>query len=294
MSIYNVDGAEIFSAYGLSGSPAVSAYDITGSMIFPTVIPEAKVMSFNVGCFYTQYFPAPASTGTVFYNRHKEIFGHYPGLLFAGLSEWHNTIGTVSTSVLMDEFFEAYAPAYDAYRVEGAALTSAYGATPSNVTFTPYSTQSSNLRYYQRAYLNFYGKTICCILTHLDLDDAIKYAQLSELLDVVENEEYFIISGDFNHKITQIGDDQYNASIKVILERGYNSAQNNEQIYMTWYDGTTAADSDRIWAVDNIITSPNIEITDVERDTTKLTDGLCEQYGIMIDHLPLVATLRIT
>lgn len=294
MSIYNIDGTEIFSAYAKNGSPASSAYDINGSMIFPVVIPEAKVMSFNVGCFYTEYFPAPASTGTVFYNRNRGIFESYPGLLFAGMSEWHNTIGTVSASVLMDEFFESYVPAYSAYQVEGAALTSAYGAAPSGVTLVAYTNQSTNSRYYQKAYVEYYGKTICCILTHLDLNESVRAAQFAELMNVVANEEYFIITGDFNFEITQVGDSEYNSSIKVALDLGYNSAQNSDSLLMTWYSGITEAANEEIFALDNIITSANIEITDVVRDTTKLTDGLCEQYGIIIDHLPLVSTLRIT
>ena len=118
-------------------------------------------------------------------------------------------------------------------------------------------------------------------------------AQILELLSALENEEYFIALGDFNFSIVEIGDTQYNASIQEILNRGFNSAQNNNGILYTHYNGTTIENSTRILALDNIFTSSNITIKNVRVNTLKLTDGLCEQYNITIDHLPILADIEI-
>lgn len=294
MGVYSIGGTELQAVYEVDGDQAQEAYDVSGELVYPVEIPDFEVMSFNVGCFYTEYFPAPSSTGAVFYDRQVSIFENYDNLFFAGMSEWYYQVGTVAASVLMGDFFNSYYPEYTAYAIEGAALTSAFSGTPSSVTLTAYQTQGNNTRYYQKAYCDYYGKTICCILTHLDLNNTVRTAQFLELMEAVENEEYFIITGDFNFEITEIGDSQYNASIKVAIDKGYHSAQNGSGILMTWYSGQTAASSQNIYCLDNIITSPNIEILEFVRDDTKLTDGLCTEYGIIIDHLPVVATLRIT
>lgn len=293
MAVYDIDGNPLFSVYAKDGNLLDVAYDIDGNQIFPDVIPDLSIMAFNVGCFYSEWHNAPSSTGTVFYTRNRDIIARYSPN-FAGFSEWYNTIGTVNASVLMGECFTSYYPDYTPYNIDGAALTSGFSGTPSSVTLVQYATQDSENRYYQKSYISFYGRTVCCILTHLALTDAARTAQFTELLDAVANEEYFIITGDFNFQITEIGDSEYNKSVKVALDRGYNSAQNADSIYMTWYSGETVAESGTIYALDNIITSPNISITDVVVDTTKLTDGLCSEYGIIIDHLPIVATVQLT
>ena len=292
MAVYDISGTELQAVYNIVGTALEQAYDIDGELVFPVNIPNMTVMTFNVGCFYSEWHPAPSSVGTVFYQRHKNIFDKY-NTDFAGMSEWCPVIGTVNASVLMNEFFESYYPDDTPYGVEGASLTSAFSQVPSSVTLVQYQTQGSENRYYQKSYINYYGKSICCILTHLDLNDSVRTAQFLELMNAVQNEQYFIITGDFNFEITSVGDNQYNKSVKVALDNGYNSAQNSNGIYTTWYSGQTVASSQNKYALDNIITSSNIDILNVVIDDTKLTDGLCEDYGIIIDHLPMVATLRI-
>lgn len=295
MSIYDVSGNGLNSAYGKTGAALSNAYDIEGTEIFPDeppVIPMT-VMTFNVGSFYTEWHPAPSSTGDVFYLRNKGIFEQY-NLLFAGMSEWYNEIGTVAASVLMDEFFGAYYPNYTPYpNSANHALTSGFYSAASNVTLTKYTNQGSENRYFQKGYITVDGKTICCILTHLDLNSSARALQFQELMTAVANETYFIITGDFNFTIQSVGDSEYNNSIKVALDLGYHSAQNENSLINTWYGGQTAEGSSSKYPLDNIITSANIDITNVRVDTTKLTDGLCEQYEIIIDHLPLIAELTI-
>ena len=293
MSIYDLHGIELYHDYTVTGDAVDRTYDINGNLVFPVTIPDMTVMSFNVGMFYSEWHAAPSSVSDAFYLRNKRIFDKYQ-LDFAGMSEWCRTIGTVNASVLMEEEFAAYYPNYTPYPNDpDAALTSGFSLVPDSVTLVRYQTQGGQTRYYQKSYIDYYGKRICCIVTHLDLQDSARTAQFSELMQAVQNEDYFIITGDFNFEILSIGDTEYNKSIKVALDLGYNSAQNNSGILMTWYSGETVATSQKITCLDNIITSSNISILSVERDETKLTDGMCEEYGIIIDHLPLVATLRI-
>ena len=295
MSVFNLSGNDLRSVYRLSGSALTKAYDITGDAVYPpdSPGPSLSVMAYNVGCFYSEWHPAPTSTGTVFYQRQQTIFDKYD-LAFAGLSEWYNQIGTVQASVLMDEYFPAWHPDYTPYPGNAnAALTSGFSQAPESVTLVRYSTQGSEPRYYQKSYVTLGEKRICCILTHLDLNASTRAEQFLEVLNAVQNEKYFILLGDFNFQIAATGDNEYNASVQVALNRGYHSAQNADGLFMTWYSGETAEESANTYALDNIITSANINIESVSVDTTKLTDGLCAEYGIIIDHLPLIAELTI-
>lgn len=292
MGIFDINGIALSNAFGSSGARLSEAFDINGQMVFPDAS-QITVMSFNVGCFYSEWHPAPASTGNVFYLRNKGIFEKYT-TDFAGLTEWNNQIGTVAASVLMDEFFPAWYPNYTPYASQNAAITSAFSdSLDSTPTLIAYQTQGSETRYYQKSYFTICGKSVCCITTHLDLNDSVRTAQFAELMDAVEDEEYFIITGDFNFQIVSAGDSAYNKSVKVALDKGYNSAQNASNLLMTWYSGETVSGSAEVYALDNIITSPSIAIDNAIVDTTKLTDGLCAEYGIIIDHLPLIATLQI-
>lgn len=294
MAVYDKNGMQLSAVYDKDGISLSYAFDKDGNVIFQQGDSNTlTVMAYNVGHFYSEWHDAPTSTGDVFYQRNKGIFQKY-NTDFAGLSEWSNVIGTVQASVLMDEFFTSYYPDYTPYPPSpNAALTSAFSVIPSSVTLTMYQNQGSETRYYQKAYIEIGEKTICCILTHLDLRTSARTAQFLEVLNAVANEEYFILVGDFNFTITQVGDSEYNNSIQVALNRGYHSAQNADSLLMTCYSGETVAESANIYALDNIITSSNIDISNVRVDTTKLTDGICTQYGIIIDHLPLVADLTI-
>ena len=292
MAIYDINGISLLEAYDVDGVGLNEAYDINDNLIFPDVDRPLRVLSFNVGSFYTQYHPAPASTGDVFYYRNKTMFENC-NADFAGLTEWQETIGTVPASVLMNEFFRTYYPDYNAYPTAGAAMTSAFSVIPSSVELIRYATQGGSTRYYQKSYVTYQGKRICFICTHLDLTASARAAQLTELLNAVENEEYFIITGDFNFNIEEVGDSEYNASIPLILAKGYNSAQNSNHLFMTWYKGTTPENITSARALDNIITSSNIDILNPRIETTKLTDGLNEVYDISFDHVPLIADLVV-
>ena len=295
MAIYDINGNSLNSAYDIDGSDLATAYDIDGDIVFQkqssTVI---KAMSFNVGCFYTQYFPCPDNVSNDFYQRHWTIFNnHKPDV--CGMPEWYDSIGTIGSNMLMGEFWDYYIPNYEAYNGSSKphnAITFASKYQMKNNSITAYANQSGEVRYYQKAYITVNGKNICFLNTHLGTSD-IRNAQFVEMLNVLENEEYFIAMGDFNFRIEAVGDSEYNLSVKLALDRGYNSAQSSSGIYMTGYHGETVETSTSITALDNIITSANLPISNVAIDTTKLADGLCTANNIIIDHLPIVCDITV-
>ena len=291
MAVYDEYGNVLTAVYDEYGNQLANAYDEYGNVIFPdSGAVTIRVMSFNTGCFYSEWHTCPNAKTTEFFNRNQTIFNNSKPHL-CGMPEWNSAIGKIQASVLMNEFWSDYYPAY-VYSVATAGLTFASKYTLNNIQLVQYQAQGTNTRYYEKAYVNIGGKQICFVNTHLDLTSN-RNSQFIELLDMLENEEYFIAVGDFNFEVQQVGDSEYNLSIQQALNRGFHSAQNANGILKTWYSGQTVATSANIYALDNIITSSNISISNVHVDNTKLTDGLCEANSIIIDHLPIIADVTI-
>jgi len=297
MAVYDASGNELTAVYDAIGNELDYAYDASGNVIYSkgtTPTNTIRVMSFNVGCFYTEYFPCPNDKGKIFYQRNRTIFNNSKPDV-CGMPEWYKYIGAIEADTLMNEFWTSYVPNYEAYNGTSKpnnAITFASTYQITDQSIVRYATQNGEVRYYQKGYITVDGKRICIANTHLALNSA-RQNQFTEFLDMLEQEEYFIATGDFNFEINAIGDSEYNLSVQEALARGFNSAQNGDGIFMTWYSAKTVAESTRINALDNIITSSNIDISNVHVDTTKLTDGLCEANNIIIDHLPLVCDCTI-
>lgn len=287
MAVYDADGNILGAVYDADGNSLSHAYDEDGNVIFSSAPVTIRVCSFNVGCFYSEYHTCPNAKSDTFYQRHRNIFNAVnPDL--CGMPEWNNAIGSIQSSVLMDEYWSDYYAGYVYPAVNTAALTFASKYAMNDKQLIEY--QSG--RYYEKAYVRINGKRICFVNTHLSLGDE-RNSQFAELLDMLENEPYFICVGDFNYSILAIGDSEYNASVQLALNKGFNSAQNASGIFKTWYSGKTVALSSDIKALDNIITSGNLQISNVGVNTIKLTDGLCEANNIIIDHLPLYCDVTI-
>lgn len=292
MAVYNIKGISIDNCFKTNGDNCINAYDIDNNVIFPDGERTLTVMSFNVGTFYTEWHPAPPELGSIFYERNRTILRECAANI-AGMPEWYDMIGEIPASELMDEFYPYYYPEFGAYGKSGSALTSAFTMPATNVELIPFNTQNPNAaqRFFQRSYIKYNNKRICFIVTHLDLKADIRAVQFIELLDIVANEDYFIITGDLNFAIREIGDDEYNRGIQPALDRGYHSAQNAQSFLITYYSGTTVEGS-TYGVSENVITSPNINMLNPRINTEKLTDGLCEEYGVHIDHLPFLVDLQ--
>lgn len=152
-----------------------------------------------------------------------------------------------------------------------------------------------NTYYYgfERAYINVNGKRICVINTWLDSSDTYwdnRKAEVTQLLNYVATEPYFILMGDFNVSCPNgVNDDHYIDFIKPFVDAEYkvcnNAVRNGAFVQIPTYyreNGTYAA-------LDQIITSKNITVENVFIDRTKLDDSITDT----IDHVPFLADLVI-
>lgn len=146
-----------------------------------------------------------------------------------------------------------------------------------------------NKRGYVKSYITLdNGVKIClinCHLTYFDNSDGveIRKQQINSLLNVLENEKYFILFGDFNTNFGGIN--EYNP----FIEKGYNLANGG---YFGWvrtfnneknYTDTANRGHDRY--LDNIITSANIKIINAK---------VLNTFNYLTsDHLPILAEIEI-
>ena len=167
----------------------------------------------------------------------------------------------------------------------------------SNVQFSS-NNPSGETRGYNKTHIYIGGVKVALYNTHLEilptLSDSRTYraAQASQLLADAETEEYAIIMGDFNTGdcLNTNGLD-YIDVIKPFIDAGYHSANCSTQhgFIKTYYSAPNVEDSTTAWCLDQIITTPNIDILAVNVDKSKLAEISNEN----IDHLPVIAYLHI-
>ena len=151
----------------------------------------------------------------------------------------------------------------------------------------------SERRAYQKCYITVEGRQIAWFNTHLCYANATpKHAQMTELFNLAKNEDYFIITGDFNSVCLSAEDADYIGMYKQFVDAGCNLVNCSPAAGFTktstpnTYAATLA---DLTYSTDSIIVSPNIDIDSVVFDDTKLS----YLDGNPIDHIPLIATLSI-
>lgn len=279
MAIYNIGGTEINSAYSASGSVLANAYALDGTPVSGTVL---TVMTYNV-MRWEGLNANKTIQDEAFVTRGADIIG---------IQEWGynasgGSVGGIAVLTYLDDC------GYDHVEVGTSiynknALVSKYAL--SNVSEAVFAQDSSTS--YQKCYFTFNGKSICWINTHLltSSQEAGNVAEAGVIFDAVENETYFIITGDFNTVCKSVNDTEYTTIMKQFVDAGYNVANCSAQhgFIDTWTDGTTIED---IWyPCDHIITSSNINMISVVRDMTKVE----AETGSVIDHVPLIAYLSVT
>jgi endonuclease/exonuclease/phosphatase family metal-dependent hydrolase len=150
---------------------------------------------------------------------------------------------------------------------------------------------------YQKCYITVANKRIAWFNTHLTWEHtaaakARKRQQATEFFNAVEQEEYAIVTGDFNMYDAAFDGYDYISIGKPFADAGYRLANWNDKVgFVKTYTGATSASSlsEFTLSCDNIIVTPNIQIISVTFDTTKL-DWL---DGNKIDHIPVIAELKI-
>lgn len=291
MGVYALDGTQLPTIYGTDGSEVINGYDVNGNIIHPIGPTILKVMTFNVQAFSGMNSQADMMA---------DIFGTYDADIIgfqecvSGLSNIPSAIRS-SLSDYPNTFFSSH------YNYNAVFSKIALQNTVSQDYNTQDTAEVSNwgeTRCYIKCYLNVGGKTVCWLNTHLCVTTASsKYDQMAELFALAEQEEYCILTGDFNQHSTQTSDVGWQNMYKRFVDAGYNLANCKDDNHYVWTFSpkTTATGLDDTSAFyapnapDNIITSSNITFNNIVFDEIKL------EYldGNTIDHVGMVAELQI-
>jgi endonuclease/exonuclease/phosphatase family metal-dependent hydrolase len=284
MAIYNINGTEVQSAYSVGGAALSAAFSIDSEQVFPTSS-ILRVMTYNV-----QWFSGINSQVQM---QREIIDNNAPDII--SFQEFSQTPSVPSVGA---QVLGAYPYIQISNHTNYMAIASKLPL--SDVTTADFISQDpeelsrwGETRAYIKCYFTFGGKRICFIDTHLCvLSYAVRAAQAEELLEMVSNEERFIIAADLNANYSNFQDEDWTGISKRFYDAGYNLFNSTPDlgIVKTWTDATTATSLSEFTAnPDNIITSSNIGISARTFDTTKL------RYlnGDPIDHVASCALLLI-
>lgn len=286
--VYSVSGDGVESFYNISTKQKYQAYDLNGEKLISGT--SLRVLNYNVGQYYIgNGNPIPEASKAEYSALQTIILDNIkPNIccmqeataIFCDdgtsadtfLSTWFDTFKTSRGSI-----------GYQAHKI------ATNGISISDYEEIAFENAVGNYPGYEKCYITVGGNQICIINTHNTTDQTLQEEQCAEILAAVENEERFIICGDFNTVITSINDTDYNNCIKPFVVAGYNTANCGEfGVIPTYYD-TDDPTASYHSATDMIITSANILITFAASEKTKLSDGIAEK----IDHLPIYADLEI-
>jgi endonuclease/exonuclease/phosphatase family metal-dependent hydrolase len=124
------------------------------------------------------------------------------------------------------------------------------------------------------------GRKVCVISAHLGLNYDVIVDNTNDLINAVSNEEYFILCLDANVDHTDSSAALYTESIKRFIDLGYNMANGGDHGLFKTYASSNIA-------IDNVVTSANINIKAVVMDKQK--EGLADGT----DHYPLIAYVEV-
>lgn len=290
MPVYDINGNPLDCVYDLSGNPLDSAYNIDGELIWASTN-TLKVMSFNVGSWYGYAKYIPDNESDYYYSFYQQLFNELDADM-VGIQEYCNTMGgaKTATNLLNGLFGNLYAVNRKTNPTKaGRAIASKFAL--SDTAEINFDAQTGEVRSFLTSTFRFRGKTIYFLTAHLALTATEQEAQIQELLDYVEDKEYWIMTGDFNVRFDSAEASGYSMLIEPFADAGYNIANGADFGFLPTWCGS---DSTTDWhCIDNIFTSANIEITNAYTDDTKVTAYINGDFPYGIDHIPLIAELEI-
>ena len=269
---------------------------------------EAKaifsVMTYNVGDWYegvwrdedkTGVIPADESIYQKYMALHESILRRY-SCDFVCFNEYSDKM-CMSRHIQADEFIGQFYP----YIEKGAMIETdgVWNAIASkrklnNVTTGFYqNTESGITRSYTKGYVFLNGRKVCIICTHFSSTPETAALNAQEMLEVVTNEDYFIVCGDFNCDVfRKTSEVLYKNIVGVFANAGYKLCNGGEK-----GDFLTLGDTELSSGADIIVTSSNIVIKSVLADQQKVEASIAvnDENGFInrIDHVPLIAYLEI-
>lgn len=273
MAIYNSKYQRMVAVYNIDNESLNQAYSIINQEVYSsTVKDEIVVMTYNIELFGTRN---TTDTIKTIIDRHK------PDII--GIQEaTHSTMPSEASSL-----FNGYS--YQQLGSQSSYKTLSISKIQMNAETGKYTVDG---RGYIKAYLTINDKRICWVNTHLSTssNETSKVQQAYELFELVKDESYFIITGDFNTVCKSINDTEYTTIMKQFVDFGCHCANCSEEFGFipTWTDQTTIT-TENGYPCDHVITSPNITINHLIFDDYKTT----LQTSQWLDHLPIVAILKI-
>lgn len=232
-----------------------------------------KIMSYNVGKFSYGIGNGYADSDTLSekIKTTKRFFGGISADII-GLQEKKNGFdanNTVDSNIEIFNYLYPYVESRDLSTLAWDVLEIRSKYAISNGGWGKLSTD----RNYIYGTVNIYGRNIYLLNVHLDPFSLEKRnAERNEILSILSNKEYFILTGDFN---ALSGVEEF----KPFKEKGYNVANSG---YFENFQTTTTEGQ----CLDNIITSSNIKIENVYVSTEAYE--MCSS-----NHYPIIADLTI-
>lgn len=292
MSIFTINGDELFSAYDMQGDELSTAYSISGDVIY-TKTRTVKVMTYNVGTwYYGGHDNVPVDKDVEYYSlQNGMIERDNPDILC--MNEYCKQFSKTGRSAL--SMLEQYFPYIHEQGGDNPSASNANGrCIASKYPITNYTVRNFNDGsglYYDSCTITVNGIPITVVVTHLYYSASDATRRISELRTIIsfmQTQERCIVCGDLNTldcKSTSGAD--YISMIQLLLDAGFHIANcGNFGFLVTYSDEPVGTYTG---CLDNIVTTANIGILSASVDTTKLSDGLSEKT----DHMPLIATLQI-
>lgn len=270
MASYDINGQPLTAAFDINGDSLSAVYDINGQPS-PFNSPYLKVMTFNV----QNWSEINKMTAII-----EKIFNvHRPDI--CGMQECN------SNGIVVPQFLRKSYNSGNTFASQQRFFTN---IPMSDVTSTRFADVLEN-RGYMKAYITVNGKRIAVFNTHLEvLGSNQHYTQPEELMAELEKEDYFICVGDFNIESHSISSHpETTRIIQPLIDAGYHLCNWTPETGFvdTWFGGTTTGGYD--CPCDNIITSANIDVLDIVYDQTKIE----AHAGVTIDHIPVIASLKV-
>lgn len=245
-----------------------------------------KVMTYNIGRY--SYGVEPFGLNS---NNYSEKLTNYRRFFGAEkcdivcLQEWDRIIKYGSPDIEADTVLFSHWYPYNQNTGNYTAIKSKYWLQNANN-----KQLETSGRYYTEGNITVGDKCVYVLDVHLSpgydsASETLRYNEVTEVLGLVADKERFIIFGDFNPNPSE-----YKNMYKRFTDLGYNAANGGFfGDFWTWTTNQSDFDSDTptgtLYYVDNIITSSNIQMINVNRVNaySKLTS----------DHIPIIAELSI-
>ena len=279
MAVYDRFGTDLKEcAFDVDASGLGDAFDVEGDDLFSASF-SFVAMSYNVQWWH--------NTNSVPEYQQGLLTEYDPDVI--GYQEFqmvdYSTIPDLAAATLSD---------YD-YHMSPYGNKNALASKEEMRDFTTYlhEVQTVNIYSYCVAWIVVNGKEIAIITSHLAesaFEDA-KVAQAHEIYEFVRQFPRFILMGDFNTVCKSTSDTEYRTIMKQFVDAGFGVANCSAQhgFIDTWTDSQTKVGT--WYPCDHVITSPNITITDVVADESKIP--LAQPMDRSIDHLPVIAYLTV-